>query len=223
VWSPFAALGPLLYRGTGGLLQSPSLYRFCQQIKELPPGVTPPHPVDTNSILDCRSSFFDLDSGHTVGAAHIVVNEFETSTTFEGEYTIYMLDPNNKQTNGYDITPIILLLIVIYLIILQNRFGATLGMRVFRINTIGKNDDDAIGVPLKGAVIRTLAPWLGFLPLIACVFAVTSVGFTHLLWLNLIACGVFAFLWGMWILVAMVRKRDPPYDLMAGTAVVRRE
>ncbi len=89
-------------------------------------------------------------------------------------------------------------------------------------------DTAARGVPVHKAIFRYLAMLIGFVPMLAALFSRYLVAgdsadamFTDSFFRWIAAAAVFGTLWSIVQIVQIVRKKDPPYDRLAGTAVVR--
>jgi uncharacterized protein involved in response to NO len=172
VLAPFDTIVALLYRSTGGAFQAASIFTLCEPAQDLPTKLEPPPPLDTNTMTDCRSSFFGLETRHEFMALHVTHEDTGTmkKTVFTGNF--YYLDTEGRQIHPYSLDWILLFAFAAYLVILQHRFGATLGMWVLKIVTLGRDDPNAAGIPWTRAVIRTLALWLGVIPVFGALSAI---------------------------------------------------
>jgi hypothetical protein len=106
--------------------------------------------------------------------------------------------------------------------------GRSLGDRVVKLRVIDTVNPAAPGVPLGRAVIRYLAMAIGFVPMLAVLlYQRVAVGGTadamatpdFFRWF--MAAGLLTFVYCLVLIIQVARKKDPYYDRMAGTAVVR--
>jgi uncharacterized RDD family membrane protein YckC len=202
----------MLYLGTAGALQSPSFYTSCKLIKELPEGLNPPPPADANFMMDCRSLILGLETARRLVVAQVTRTDSPGTKggTFAG--ASYILGPDGRQLNqALSIGWLSYLVFAVYLMLFEHRFGATLGKRLLNIRTISKDNPGRLGIAWRRTIIRTLGQ-LAFFILLIPDFLPTPIG----AW----AAG-FILLWYLWNVIAIDRERDPLYDLLAGTAVVR--
>jgi uncharacterized RDD family membrane protein YckC len=137
-----------------------------------------------------------------------------------------MLDAEGKPRTGLSLDYVALLLLLTYLIAMEHRFGATLGKMLVGIRTMDVDHPERAGIPWRKAIIRQLAMWAALIPMFAVYFAfyIADQGDLEamaqsslILWILL--AGLLAVAWWIWILVSVLRKRDPIYDRLAGTAV----
>jgi uncharacterized RDD family membrane protein YckC len=218
---PFEVLAVLLYLVSGGVLQSNSFYTSCVTTKVLPDNLDPPAPLDANQLLDCRSSFFGLETGREFRALHVTTQTSGDSKRVFWTGRKYPLGPDSRPVNAASLDWIPFVALGAYLIVLQRRFGATLGMRALGIRSLDKREPRRVGLTWRGAIIRNLAPWLGLVPMFGVLALVILLGPGDFVWLALPLAAALGLLWDIWNLVQVIRKRDPPYDRLAGTAVVR--
>jgi hypothetical protein len=139
-----------------------------------------------------------------------------------------MLDRDGHPINGVSIDWIVILVLVACLVSMETRTGATLGDRSRRIGVADVAASAEPSVPFRKIITRYLATLIGFLPMLPVALAyfgpygpdldeiAASNVFT---WLRI--TGVVAFGWAVFLSVKTIRKRDPLYDRIAGTAVVR--
>jgi len=185
-------------------------------------GLDPPPPARQTFALDCRNfvfGFLETARGLTVGR---VTKKGSMTTTL---YRSYVLGADGKPRRAVSLNWLPLLLFLIYLIALQSRFGATLGMRLMHIRVVNVEAPERVGVPLGSAVVRNLLLWAGPAPAWAVFlgFAVAYHGdleamFTGILFTCLLAAAVLAMAYYVWIIVDLVRKKNPIYDRIAKTA-----
>jgi uncharacterized RDD family membrane protein YckC len=128
----------------------------------------------------------------------------------------------------YDIEWIIALGTFVYLVALEHRLGATVGKRLLGLRVVDADQPAQVGIPLQKAIMRNFLMWAPQIP----VFVVT-VAAEHLtrgrledlepgfFYYSLVATCLLALFIYAWMVTAIVRKRDPIYDAIAGTAVIR--
>jgi uncharacterized RDD family membrane protein YckC len=121
-----------------------------------------------------------------------------------------------------------LLALFIYLVAMECRFGATLGKRLLHIRAADIAELRRTGIPLRKAVLRNLLIPIGVVPMLVVLFVSYiankgdpegTFGGNFFVWFG--AAGVVGTVWNLWVLIEIVRKRDPIYDKIAGTAVLR--
>lgn len=106
--------------------------------------------------------------------------------------------------------------------------GRTLGARIVAVRVIDAAAPGVSEVPIRKAIIRYLAMAIGFVPMFAVLiyqYAVNSGGadavFTGNFFRWFTYAGVFGLLWVVALISQIATKKDPVYDRLAGTAVVR--
>ncbi|MEJ6783505.1 RDD family protein [Aminobacter sp. Piv2-1] len=198
--------------------------RICETATQAPAGLEPPPPADANTFTECRTGFFGLPTSRTLDAG-IVKQEGNTTT---GRFVTYSLDADGKPINAFHTDWITILAVVIYLIAMERRSGATVGKRTLGIRAVPTNAPGQVGLPLKQAVIRTAAQWIGMVP--ALFFALVVLFFiedpmaameTSGYWRMFAIAAIIQLAWLLWIIISVSRKRDPIYDRIAGTSVLR--
>jgi len=154
-------------------------------------------------------------------------------TTREGSTTTtvtqgYMLDKDGTPINGTAIDGFVQLAILAYLVGMIWKTGRTLGARVAGLRVIDTTQPGTPGVPIHKAVIRYLAMAIGFVPVFAVLiyqFAATNrdadAMFTGSFFRWFMCAGAVGMLWGVVLVIQVAMKKDPIYDRLAGTAVVR--
>jgi hypothetical protein len=138
-----------------------------------------------------------------------------------------MLDRDGRPIDGLSADWIVAIAFVAYLLAMETRVGTSLGDRAMRIRVLDATAPTTPSVPLRKIVTRYLAVLVGFLPMWAVVLAYLGgywadleeipASFFTWLWIT----GAAAFGWIIFLNVQIIRKRDPLYDRIAGTAVVR--
>ena len=220
-----------LYPVTNGRLQISSgiIYNDCRTnvaLATLPPALNPPPLAGANRAFICRSSFFGWETARWLTIARV---------THEGAITKtisihYRLDRDNNLTNPHAIDWLAWLASFIYLVALKCGIGTTIGKMLLGLRVIDARQPDHIGIPLAKAILRNLLLWMGVYPMLIVLLGALLLGsgnvgslmnngyFTWLMASGLVALAVY-----VWIVIDVARKRDPIYDVIARTAVVRRE
>jgi uncharacterized RDD family membrane protein YckC len=134
---------------------------------------------------------------------------------------IYTLDQDGHPVDGVSVGWwIMMLALIAYLVAMETRTGTTLGSRAMRIRVIDAATRAGPNVPLRKIVSRYLVLLIGVLPFLAGIYfgsvikELAGSSFTS------VAMAVL-FGWIIFLSAQMARKRDPLYDRIAGTAVVR--
>ena len=202
-------------------------------MNHLPGDLEPPPPSDANFAVDCRYSLLGLaDTGRvlTVGKISTVNQGYSSATTSIGR--TYGLGADGLRRGVVSLDGLVLLFFLIYLILLQSRYGATAGMALLKIRVISAESPRSVGVPPLKALIRLVVLFVGFIPVLAYLIwrflpreadlqqflGYPSRSAPILLTAALLLSGAFY----LWILIDVIRRRDPVYDRIARTAVVFR-
>jgi uncharacterized RDD family membrane protein YckC len=223
---PFQVIAAVLFAATSGWIQQSSGITFttCMESREIPAGLDPPPPTGSNFARECRVLFFGAETARSLQVGRVTREGTTTKAVWRG----YMLDRDGHPINGVSVDWLVLIAFVAYLLTMETRTGATLGDRWMHIRVVDALAPGADGVPLRKIIMRYLAMLIGFAPVLAVALvyfarygldieaiAESSV-FT---WLGL--AGILTFGWLVVICVQIARKRDPLYDGIAETAVVR--
>jgi uncharacterized RDD family membrane protein YckC len=222
---PFQILAAVLFNLTAGMVQMDSgLYSFCAPTEKIPEFLNPPPPHDSNFSRVCRFSFFGVPNGATLTVGR-TTREGSTTTTVTQRY---MLDKDGTPINGTAIDGFVQLAILAYLVGMVWKTGRTLGARVVGLRVIDTTQPGISGVPIHKAVIRYLAMAIGFVPMLAVLIyqlTVTNLSadamFTGSFFGWFMYAGAFAMLWEIVLIIQIAMKKDPIYDRLAGTAVIR--
>jgi uncharacterized RDD family membrane protein YckC len=225
---PFQILVAVVYPLTNGAIQVSSgiVINSCGpvNITKLPTDLPLPPPVGANYAHVCRTSLFGWETARWLAVGRVTK---EGIVTKKIEHT-YRMGPDNKLRNAYAVDWIVMLAMFIYLVTLEHRAGVTVGKRQLGLQVVDANDPDRAGVPLRNAVARNLLMWIGVVPaLVVLVGAFLSKGadadaiFTDTFFFWFSVAGLFGLMIVAWMAVDMARKRDPLYDAMARTAVIR--
>ena len=242
---PFTTIAAVLFAATSGLIQFqgesivslsvpapvdgiplpsrggiPALYS-CEKVRPPPEGLTPSPPANANFARECRTYVFFVAET----ARYLQVGRVQEGVSTAVVSRSYMLDKTSHPINGVSIDWLMQVIFIIYLFSMEARSGATLGDRLMRIQLVDSSDPVSRGVPLRKIVIRYLTMVLGFVPMIAVLLVhIARYGQNPeesipLTWLLL--AGFLTLAWYIVIVVQIVMKRDPLYDIIAGTAVLR--
>jgi uncharacterized RDD family membrane protein YckC len=222
---PFQILAAILFTATAGIVQMDNgFFSFCAPTKTVPEQLDPAPPHDSNFAQVCRISFFGAPTGAILRVGRIT-REGTTTTTVSQSY---MLDADGKPVHGTSIDWIVALAFLIYLVGMAWKTGRTVGARILGVRIIDSADPAASGVPVRKLVIRYLVMTIGFLPMFAVlVYQLVAVGgsadamFTGDFFRWFWYAAVLGGLWGVVLTFQVATKRDPVYDRLAGTAVVR--
>jgi uncharacterized RDD family membrane protein YckC len=222
---PFQAFAAVLFAITAGTVQMESgFYRYCAATTTLPQSLAPPPPRDSNFARVCRTSFFGAPTGVVLIVGRTVRDGNVTTTVSQG----YMLDKGGRPIDGINIDSIVSLAFLIYLVGMVWKSGKTVGARTVGVRVIDTANPNALEVSLRKVIIRYLAMVIGVVPIFAALIYqyVTTGGtadaiFTASFFIWMMCTGAVAVLWLVVLIVQVAMKRDPVYDRVAGTAVVR--
>jgi uncharacterized RDD family membrane protein YckC len=225
VMFPFQVLAAMLFAMTAGMIQMDSgFFRSCVNGKTIPQALNPPPPHDSNFARVCRISFFGAPTGAilTVGR---VTREGNTTTNVSQSY---MLDKDGAPIKGTSIDWIFQLAFIAYLVGMIWKTGKTLGARFVGVRVIDAANPGTSGVPLGKTIARYLAMMIGAVPaFVVLIYQRIAVGgsadamFTGDFFRWFAVAAVLGGLWVLVLIVQIARKRDPVYDRLAGTSVVR--
>ena len=222
---PFQAVAAVLFAATAGYIQMPSGFSItCGDGKDIPQALSPPPPRDSNFMRVCRTSFFGATTGATLTVGRRTKEGAATTTVSQS----YLLDKDGTVINGHSINWIIQLGLLVYLVAMIRSTGKTLGARVAKVKVIDIANPGAAGVPLRKAILRYLAMFIGAVPGFAVRLyglavaganadAMFTDGFFQ--WFEIAA--LIGAAWAIVLIIQIARKTDPVYDRLAGTAVLR--
>lgn len=222
---PFQIIGAILFVATSGWIQQPSgfAYTICETFHAVPDGLVPPPPAGADVARECSVYFFGAETARRMEVGQVTTQGKLTTIVTQN----YLLDRDSHPINGVSIGGIELLALIVYLLAMETRTGATLGNLTMRIRVIDTAAPDHFGVPLRKIVFRYLIILIGFVPPILVLglayrllngggfFGADASGIS--IWFLIAAC----LGWIIFLSVQVARKRDPLYDRIAGTAVVR--
>ncbi len=229
---PLQLIVAILFSATNGAVQGAFGFATsaCYVVEQIPDGLEPPPPEGFNQIVDCRSwvSILGLETARTLTVSRVTQEGTQTSAISLS----YSLDAHGKPIkDAVDAGWLAEVALLAYLVLLEFRWGRTLGKRLTAIRTVDTASPDRIGLPFGKAFLRQVAMWIGVMPALALQFLwlggvsteseLESIANNQLFWLGSIFGVVVALIWAVWIIVSLVRKVDPVYDRLAGTAVLR--
>jgi hypothetical protein len=165
---------------------------------------------------DCSRSSLGFELGRFLQISRTERTDSGTTTEWER----FWLDAEGRVTErpGYDVSGLSGLVLLVYFIGMEARYGATVGKWIMRSRVVVRSDPakQALGIPR--ALGRRLLMMLVFVAILPVLFA--PIG-TDLRSISIRVGAALAAAWVVWIVISMVRKRDTIYDRLAGTAVVR--
>ncbi len=225
VMLPFQILAAILFSATAGMIQMDNrFFSSCMTGTTIPKGLYPPPPHDSNAIRVCKISFFGAPTGATLSVARVARDGGATTTVSQ----TYMLDNDGAPVPGRSIDWIYHLAFVGYLVVMIWKRGRTLGSRVVKVKVIDTPNPGAAGVPLSKTIVRYLAMMIGAVPALAllicqriAVGGTADAMFTSSFFQWFGYAAVLGGLWALVLIIQVAMKRDPVYDRLAGTAVVR--
>lgn len=216
----------VLFAATNGAIQTTSglAYTNCTPIKveQLPQGLVPPPPDKANFAKICSTGFFGLET-----ARQLVVTRV-TKTSYGANFynSTYALNASGHQSDPTSLNWLAYLALATYLVLMERRFGATVGKHLLGLRVVQTREPEQTGLPWRNAVARYVMMAAGYLPAVMFVLVGARLfGGDHLLdgklFYGFAACASLGTAWLVWHIVEAARKRDPLYDRVAGTAVVR--
>jgi uncharacterized RDD family membrane protein YckC len=233
---PFQVVVAILFAATSGRIQQVGglTYTNCSIRQTVPDGLAPPPPAGSNFARECNVYFFGAQTARTLEVGR-VTKEGAVTETVSRHYMLdrhgRMLDRHGRPIDDVSADWIVMMAFIAYLFAMEARTGASLGDRAMRIRVVDAAVPAAPSVPLRKIVTRYLAASVGFLPMLAVALAYLSLAYLYgadleeipasniFTWLGI--TGAAAFGWVIFLTVQIIRKRDPLYDRIAGTAVVR--
>jgi len=222
-WIPTQIIAAILFATTSGLIQQTGGITFttCATDSQIPAGLMPPPPADSNFSTECNVYFFGAQTASYVRVGRSTKNGSISRT--------YMLDREGHPIDAIPLDWLPLLAFIAYVIVFETRTGATLGSRVTRIRVLDPTAAGVTRVPLRKTIIRYFGLFLGLAPMFAIFLFYLALYGGDLeaimnnnifIWTEVTAGGL-ALAWAVVLLVQIATKRDPLYDGLAGTAVVR--
>ena len=197
----------------------------CEQVTHLPQGLDPPPFAGANWAAICKSSFFGFQTAHVLTVATVTQNGSTTKTISRS----YTLDGEGRPNSAFVADWLAIVLLFAYVIPFETLRGATFGKSLVRIRTVVKKTPERIGLPLKTTLGREGAKLLGFIPglmfplMFLAGYGPDNPQWDEVFWPLSLCVLAVSFAWAAWIIADVVRKRDPIYDRLAGTAVLRKQ
>jgi len=184
-------------------------------LTQLPEGLDPPPPAKATSASDCRNFAFGLlETARGLTVQRVTEEDGKTESSSEH----YTLGADGKPRQALPLDGLIYILFFLYLVVFQRRYGATEGMAATNIRVVDIENPKNVGISLRKAALRNLLIAAPLILLAVMPDSTESWG-----WFVVLVSAAFLVLaYGLWILVDVVRKKDPIYDRIAGTAVLRR-
>jgi hypothetical protein len=214
---PIQLIVAVLFNLTYGRVQASDgmITTYCTTqlpMSELPRNLSPPPAQDTNYASFCSGTLFGLETARWLALGHSTREGNAIKTTS----LIYRLNTENRQITVVTLDGMEVLALVVYLIALENWTGLTLGKRVRGLRVVDRERPNSLGVPFRKALSRNVLIWAGALPLSALGYGYLDGSF-----IERAAAMALVLSWYVWIAVDFALKRDPIYDRLAGTMLLR--
>ena len=219
VYVPIGALAALLFSMTAGSVQMTSgIFRACTSSNQIPQELSPAPPQNANFAVLCRVQFFGLETGRVLTVGRSVREGAVTKTISQG----YMIDAVGKPISGFDLSWFLLIALVAYFVVLFSLTGKSIGALAMRMTLVDRSTPSIPGAPLSKVLLRYLAMTIGLLPLLA-VAAFYGIGGASIeaLFIPLVIAGALGGVWAIVLAIQIATKRDPLYDALAGTAILK--
>jgi uncharacterized RDD family membrane protein YckC len=223
----FQIVAIFLYAATGGLVQDGTgiIFTKCQAVTHLSIKLSPQPPAQSNFAKDCRIYSFGFETARILTVGRVTKEADVTKTVVQ----TYFISADGQQVDALTPNLIAMVSLFLYLIVMQARFGATLGQRIAKVHVVQRIEPQREGITFKRSVIRNLVLPAGCVPLIIVVLWTTIIsggqadaafGGNFFLWFSLSV--LFLFVWWLWILLEIAMRQDAIHDRIAGTTVLRR-
>ncbi len=262
---PLQLMVAVLFVATSGRVQlyGDVAYTICAKLETVPERLAPPPPAGSNFARECNVYFLGAQTARILQVGRAKEGADTTAVSQD-----YMLGRDGRPIDGMPVDWIAILALIVYLVVMETRAGATLGKRVMGMRVIDVAAPARPSVPLRKIALRylvlltpILAGLLAFLGLQGSldelpalvlrlsrggsfIIEAESGGFE---WHPIFGAYLFelpgnalrdgarslgesrwlldlaALLlngWPILLIVQIVTRRDPPYDEIAGTAVV---
>ena len=227
---PLQIVVAVLFAQTNGRIQGNFGFTLnsCTALSQLPEGLQTQIANPTHAT-DCTKSFFGFPTARLLMVSRSTTEGAVTSTVSEG----FWLDASGQLTDraGYDVTWIAVLALVAFILAAEIQSGRSIGDRVTRIRVADMSRPAVQGLPVLKSFGRHLAKLVGFIPLAIVQAPILyyrhdSAAMSQYAESSIYRVGFYVGIalliaWIVWIIVATARKRDPVYDRLAGTAVLR--
>ena len=197
----------------------------CAPLLSEPPGVTVPADFHANIRVECLISFLGAPVARFATIGRQSSGDGITTT----RSVTFQLNSDGRLTPHFDLGWFYVPLFIIYCIVLESLSGRTLGSRAVGLLVIGPALARATTRQLLTRYAAIFAP---VVPLVVfVVFGMAKVTAAPFEFVDLAKFGsmfswmfvllIPAFALAVWATVAVVRRRDPFYDRLAGTRVIR--
>jgi hypothetical protein len=223
---PFQIAAAVLFSVTAGMVQMYGglAINFCAKAESIPQSLSPPPPHDSNFAQVCRVTFFGATTGAILTVARVTRVGTGTKMVRQG----YMLNKNGDPVSGMSLDPIAGLTFLAYLLGMIWKRGRTLGGRIVGVRVVDVAEPDKRGAPITKTIMRYLVMVIGLIPGLALLAyrwlttdgsadAMFEGGFFQ--WL--IYAVLVEAVWCIVLIVQIAQKKDPAYDRLAGTAVLK--
>lgn len=154
-----------LFVATSGQIQMHGdfTYTNCTTLDKIPDGLTPAPPAGSNLARECNMFFIGAQTAKILQVGHSTKEGTIAKTGSQN----YMIDRDSHPNNGVSVDWLAMLALIVYLIVMETRTGATLGSRAMRIRVIDVAAPAGPSVPLRKIVLRYLVMLLGLIPALA--------------------------------------------------------
>lgn len=227
---PLEVVVAILFAMTDGQIQG----RFglnvlgCQALTQLPPGLQT-QITNPNGAAKCAFGLPGLPTANVLVVSRSEKNGAVTTTVSES----FWLDAKGDLAAqaGYDVTWIAVLILFTYIVACEVWRGRTIGDRMVRTRVVDAAHSDIVGIPFGRSIGRRVAMMIGTIPAAIVLTPVFSYRYdaaalaaytaTPFYRYGMIVSVVIGLAWLILIVVAIARKKDPIYDRIARTAVIR--
>jgi hypothetical protein len=123
-----------LFVATSGQIQMHGdfTYTNCTTLDKIPDGLTPAPPAGSNLARECNMFFIGAQTAKILQVGHSTKEGTIAKTGSQN----YMIDRDSHPNNGVSVDWLAMLALIVYLIVMETRTGATLGSRAMRIRVI---------------------------------------------------------------------------------------
>ncbi|MGC2775173.1 MAG: RDD family protein [Bradyrhizobium sp.] len=227
VGAPFQIIVAVLFAMTAGSIQMTSngfVVQSCERRTTVPAGLAPAPPPKSNFANECRFSLFGIPTGRRLIVGRAERDGNGTRSVFRS----YMLNAAGEPIQGTSIDGYVFLVLVAYVLALTALSGQTLGARAMRIRVVDIAHSGSVRVPLRRILIRYAAMLIGFVPAVVVLLVDAHSAGGDLETAHDVIAGkeigvaiLVALAWEIVLIGQIALKRDPVYDRLAGTAVIR--
>lgn len=161
---PLQILVMVLYAQTNGAVQGTFGFTttICYSVSALPEGIKldPPPPADYDSITDCHTGLLGFDMSRELVISKSTEQGSVTTTVSQ----TYTLGPDSVPRTAWSMDIPAIIIFLAYLIFMEFKSGSTFGKRAVKIRAVDIADVTRSGLPLRKAIQRNLAMWIGSIP-----------------------------------------------------------